>query len=184
MKRARIISCAICVAILTTQLFAQSVDQKVKSIRDAYAAADTALKNKELQQVDINFDARESAPNGNPGTLSLIYSTSESVLRKVIRDYGMETVAMHQEYLYDTSGVLIFSYEKQNVVLEKELTERRYYFSNGSLIRYMESVTAKGVKKDSTKDGSFTLDLIESAKERLTTAATYIDYFNVVIDCP
>ncbi|MCL6592312.1 MAG: hypothetical protein K6U80_20505 [Firmicutes bacterium] len=125
----------------------------------------------------MNLVANDVSNVEVPVDLAPIYkfywSAETQRLVKVNIFVGRGSVYFEKEYLFYPKGDSAFIYEKATSSNDnKILEERRYYFDNNKLLRYIEG-------KD-TIDKGFSSKIIESSKEKIKTAELLKDIFEKV----
>lgn len=152
-------------------------EDSITRIRILYQEVEKQIKNNELIETKMNLVANEVNNAEIPVDLVPIYkfywSTETQNLVKVNIFVGRGSVYFDKEYLFYPKGDSAFVYEKTtNSKDNKILEERRYYFNNSKLLRYIEG--------ENTIDKSFPSKIIESSKEKIKTAELLNDIFEKV----
>ena len=126
----------------------QAQKSEIKKIRKQYYSVSEQIKNKSLyiNEIVINKNGKEKdnwpAVGNYYNKMTFYYDTppahwdgeAKKSLIKIVSEQVYAARNLRYEYLFK-NGKLIFCYIKQ-----KDLSEHRYYFSKGKLIKYLEKL--------------------------------------------
>ncbi len=156
--------------LITNNIYADN--SKIESIRAYYQEIGEDIKNIE-DDINYNINCDELIINSTDTPRAAVgiyrkhykfyyYITEkerEEKLAKVEMSCDIAAYHFYKEYLYNTDGELIFHYSKSEV---SENIEKRYYFSDEKLIRFMEAKTIYDEPNNQHKD--YALEVLDDAR--------------------
>jgi hypothetical protein len=159
MKKLFIIICLLGMAGLA-RAADSSVEEKVKSIRAHYSEIESSLKRLTRVKREVLDESTEGG--------ELIGYIKDSSLRKIRATfYGEMGKTLKEYYFWDNQLIFVlrvtFRYNKPLSGVVKTKTEERFYFADGSLIRWLDA-QAKDMTA-STEKPARERDLLADAKK-------------------
>lgn len=140
-------------ATASIQAADSAVEEKVKTIRAQYSEIEGSLKNCKQVKRDLPGESAEG------GELTA-YLKDSSIRKLSAKFFGETGKALEEYYFWDNQLIFVLRveshYTKPMSGVVKNKTEERFYFANGSLIRWLDAqkkdVTASAEKSARERD--------------------------------
>lgn len=158
------------IVFFAISLKAQSVEEKIKVIRQHFSEIESVIEKNEYDVVTKEINDPEE---GIKGTVTFYFY--KAIMKKVVKDYEIysENHQVYNYYLWDNNLFFVYHisdapYHGPNMEYEIHHTENRYYFHNLSPIRCLEKYF---VISDNTKKSKEQLSNTTPNKEKNCAAA-------------
>lgn len=135
MNKSFIIACFL-FAVVSARAADSSVEEKVKTIRAHYSEVEGSLKNCKQVKRDLPEESTEG------GELTA-YLKDSSVRKLSAKFFGEMGRTVYEYYFWDNQLIFVLRVESRYTKIlsgvVKSKTEERFYFADGSLIRWLDA---------------------------------------------